>query len=91
MVNPTYFGLSPTKLLHVRLKVPHQKRGYFFKKKEQKYEVTTDVTLRCGHDVVSSRQLKVMPSIRKEVELKSGRQRYILHRKSRRKNADVGT
>ena len=63
VVNPTYSGLSPTKLLQIRLKVPHEKRGYFLKK-EPKCKVTTNVTLRCGHNVVSSRQLKVMPPIR---------------------------
>ena len=33
VVNPTYSGLSPTKLLLIlqfRSKVPHEKRGYFF-------------------------------------------------------------
>ena len=64
VVNPTYSGLSPTKLLlQIRSKVPHEKRGYFFKK-GQKCKVTTNVTLRCGHNVVSSRQVKVMPPIR---------------------------
>ena len=29
VVNPTYSGLSPTKLLlQIRSKVPHEKRGY---------------------------------------------------------------
>ena len=63
VVNPTYSGLSPTKLLQIRSKVPHEKRGYFFKK-GQKCKVTTNVTLRCGHNVVSTRQVKVMPPIR---------------------------
>ena len=31
VVNPTYSGLSPTKLLQIRLKVPHEKHGYFLK------------------------------------------------------------
>ena len=34
VVNPTYSGLSPTKLLQIRLKVPHEKRGYFFKREK---------------------------------------------------------
>ena len=64
VVNPTYSGLSPTKLLQLRLKVPHEQRGYIFLK-ERKCKVTTNnVTLRCGHYVVSSRQVKVMPPIR---------------------------
>ena len=64
VVNPTYSGLAPTKLLQIRLKVPHEQRGYFFKK-GQKCKVTTkNVTLRYGHNVVSSRQVKVMPPIR---------------------------
>ena len=34
VVNPTYSGLSPTKLLliQIRLKVRHEKRGFFFKR-----------------------------------------------------------
>ena len=44
VVNPTYSGLSPTKLLQIRLKVPHEKRGYVFLK-GQKCKVTTIVTL----------------------------------------------
>ena len=61
VVNPTYSGLSPTKLLlQIRSKVPHEKRGYIFLK-GQKCKVTTNVTLKCGHNVVSSRQVKVMP------------------------------
>ena len=63
VVNPTFSGLSPTKLLQIRLKVPHEKRRYIFKK-GQKCKVTRNVTLRCRHNVVSSRQVKVMPSIR---------------------------
>ena len=32
VVNPTYSGLSPTKLLilQIRLKVPHEQRVFFF-------------------------------------------------------------
>ena len=62
VVNPTYSGLSPTKLLQIRLKVPHEKHGYIFLK-EQKCKVTTNVTLRCGDNAVSSRQVKVMPPV----------------------------
>ena len=40
VVNPTYSELSPTKLLQIRLKVPHEQRGYIFLK-GQKYKVTT--------------------------------------------------
>ena len=61
--NPTYSGLSPTKLLQIQLKVPHEKRGYIFLN-GQKCKVTTNVTLRCGHNIVCSRQVKVMPPIR---------------------------
>ena len=33
VVNPPYSALSPTKkLLQIRLIVPHEKRGYFFKR-----------------------------------------------------------
>ena len=64
VVNPTYSGLLPTKLLlQIRLKIPHEKRGYFFKK-GQKCKVTTNLTLRCGHNVVSSKQVKVIPPVR---------------------------
>ena len=63
VVNPTYSGLLPTKLLQIRLKVPHEKRGYIFLK-GQKCKVTTNVTLRCGHNVVNNRQVKLMPPIR---------------------------
>ena len=35
VVNPTYYsGLSPTKLLQIRLKVPHEKHGYFFEREK---------------------------------------------------------
>ena len=41
VVNPTSSRLSPIKLIQIRLKVPHEQRGYFFKK-GQKCKVTTN-------------------------------------------------
>ena len=64
VVNPTYSGLLPTKLLQIRLRVPHKQRGYIFLKRQECKVTTKNVTLRCGHNVVSSRQVKVMPPIR---------------------------
>ena len=73
VINPTYSGLSPTKLLlQIRSKVPHEKRGYIFLK-GQKCKVITNVTLRCGHNVVSSRKVKVMPPIIREGYLQRSR------------------
>ena len=48
VVNPPYSGLSPTEPLQIRLKAPHEKRGYFFKKGQKCKVTTNNVTMRCG-------------------------------------------